>query len=229
VARNPLVPAFVGEAAGTFLLVFLVTMMVVFNAGILAVWVALGYGLAVAAIGTALIGVSGGHLNPAVTLAAILAKAIPAARGGAMVAGQVVGAFLGVAVARFVRASLPENLAPIFPPGLPPGDVGMAWLVLEAVFGFLVALTVLGTLHDGRFAGRLGHLPYGLASAAVLLASMPLTGSSNPARWLGQYVLRTFIPANEYSVAANATAFVIGPLLGALAAGLLWRSIPREA
>jgi len=85
----------------------------------------------------------------------------------------------------------------------------------------LLVLAVLGTAVDSR-GPKIGGLAIGLAVAADILVGGPLTGAAmNPARWFG--------PAVAAGAYADWYVWWIGPLIGAAAAALLYRSTLAEA
>jgi glycerol uptake facilitator-like aquaporin len=85
------------------------------------------------------------------------------------------------------------------------------------VLTLLLVLTVFGTAIDAR-APRLGGMAIGLALAADILMSGPLTGGAvNPARWFG--------PAVASGSFDNWYVWWVGPLIGAIAAAIIYRYV----
>ncbi|HEX2141311.1 MAG TPA: aquaporin [Candidatus Limnocylindria bacterium] len=212
--------ALVAEAVGTFLFVFVGAGSVVLathagDAGPGLVGIALAHGLALAVLISAFGAISGGHFNPAVTVAVRLAGRIE--WGNAV--GYVIAQLLGAAVAAFaLRAVLPESSwepSGIGSPALGQGIGIGAGIAIEAVLTVLLVLAVFGTAIDAR-APRLGGMAIGLAVTADVLMGGPLTGAAmNPARWFG--------PAVASGQLDNWYVWWVGPLLGGIVAALIYR------
>jgi MIP family channel proteins len=212
--------ALVAETVGTFLFVFVGAGSVVLathagDGGPGLVGIALAHGLALAVLVSAFGAISGGHFNPAVTVAVRLAGRIE--WGNAV--GYVIAQLLGAVAAGFaLRAVLPESSwepSGIGSPALGQGIGIGAGIAIEAVLTVLLVLAVFGTAIDAR-APRLGGMAIGLAVAADVLMGGPLTGAAmNPARWFG--------PAVASGQLDNWYVWWVGPLLGGIVAALIYR------
>jgi aquaporin Z len=160
--------------------------------------------------------ISGGHLNPAVTVGAFVARKISLPAGAAYIVAQCLG---GVAGALMVSALLYGQV--IDPQaihnGTPAPAPGYPWylaLGLEAVLTFFLMFVIYGTAIDAR-APRVGGLFIGLTVGLDILAGGPLTGAAmNPARWLG--------PALVDGHLGDFAIYWVGPILGAVVAALIW-------
>lgn len=214
--------ALVAEAVGTFLFFFVGAGSVALTAqagagGPGLVGVALAHGLALAVLVSAFGAISGGHFNPAVTVAVRLAGRIEWSHAVMYVIAQLIGA-VGAGLA--LRALLPETLwssTNIGTPALGSGVGVVEGIGIEAVLTLLLVLTVFGTAIDAR-APKIGGLAIGLAVAADIMMGGPLTGAAmNPARWFG--------PAVASGAYADWYVWWIGPLLGAIVAAVLYRYV----
>lgn len=212
------------EALGTFLFFFVGMGSVVLTAhvdgsgGLLGV--ALAHGLALAVLVSALGAVSGAHFNPAVTIAVLVTGNITLVRAALYIVAQLVGALAaGVAL----RGVFPESSWGPVGLGIPVVDPGIgigAAIAVEAVLTVLLVLAVFGTAIDRR-APKLGGLAIGLAVAADILMGGPLTGAAmNPARWFG--------PAVAVGNFTDWYVWWIGPLVGAVAAAMIYRLVLAE-
>jgi MIP family channel proteins len=214
--------ALVAEAVGTFLFFFVGAGSVVLathagDAGPGLVGIALAHGLALAVLVSALGAVSGGHFNPAVTVAVRLAGRIEWGNAVGYIGAQLVGA---VAAGLSLRAVFPvASWSPSFigTPALDP-TIGIgAGIAIEAVLTLLLVLVVFGTAIDRR-APRLGGMAIGLAVAADILVGGPLTGAAmNPARWFGPAVA-----SGHYD---NWYVWWVGPLIGAIVGAVIFRYV----
>ncbi len=209
---------FLAEFVGTFALVFIgggAIMMAQHTgntAGLLQV--ALAHGLILALMVSATMNVSGGHLNPAVTTALLVARRITPTIAGVHIVAQLLGA---VAAAYMLKALMPTA---IFAAAQGGGQAialdisGVQALGLEFIATFFLMFVIYGTAVNSE-APKIGGLAIGLTIGAGILAIGPLTGGSmNPARSFG--------PAIASGVFAGQAIFWVGPILGAIAAALIW-------
>ncbi len=210
------------EFIATLLFVFLGAGSVIVSGGLpngdldpaRLVAIALAHGLAIAFLVYATANISGGHLNPAVTFAALLTKKISAARGLMFVVAQLGGAVVG---ALLLLATIPgaadTNLgAHALGPDV---SVGMG-LLMEIVITFALVFVIFATAVDPRGMGNLAPLAIGLTVLADHLLAVPITGASmNPARSFG--------PALVSGEWAGHWLYWAGPLLGGALAGLVYQ------
>ena len=226
--RDRTVAALIAEAIGTFLFFFVGAGSVVLGDYLTAhggsgpglLGVALAHGLALAVLISALGAVSGGHFNPAVTLAVWIMGRISPIRSALYVLAQLVGALVAGLALKAVFADS-WQVSNIGTPALGPGITPFIGIVIEAVLTALLVLAVLGTAVDPR-APKIGGLAIGLAVAADILVGGPLTGAAmNPARWFG--------PAVASGAYADWYVWWIGPAVGAAIAALVYRSTLAEA
>jgi MIP family channel proteins len=226
--RDRTAAALVAEGLGTFLFFFVGAGSVVLGdylagnggAGPGLLGVALAHGLALAVLVSALGAVSGGHFNPAVTLAVWIMGKVTPTRAALYVVAQLVGA---VAAGLALKAVFADSwqASNIGTPALGVGITPAVGIGVEAVLTVLLVLAVIGTAVDPR-APKIGGLAIGLAVAADILVGGPLTGAAmNPARWFG--------PAVAAGAYADWYVWWIGPAIGAAAAALIYRSTLAEA
>jgi MIP family channel proteins len=208
--------ALIAEFIGTFALVF-------FGAGAIIngqaglVGVALAHGLTIAVFGSALGAVSGGHFNPAVTLALLTTGRIKA--GNAL--GYIVAQCLGATVAAvLLNVALPgdavaaANLGtPLLSPTISLGGA----IILEAIATFALVTVIMGTAVDAR-GPKVGALFIGFTVLLDILAIGPLTGAAmNPARSIG--------PAIVGGHLENFWVYWVGPIIGGIAAAVLYDAV----
>ena len=226
--RERAAAALVAEAVGTFLFFFVGAGSIVLGDYLVAnggtgpglLGVALAHGLALAVLVSSLGAVSGGHFNPAVTLAVWIMGKITPARAVLYVVAQLVGGLAAGLALKLVFADS-WQASNIGTPALGAGITPALGIGIEAVLTALLVLAVLGTAVDSR-GPKIGGLAIGLAVAADILVGGPLTGAAmNPARWFG--------PAVAAGAYADWYVWWIGPLIGAEAAALLYRSTLAEA
>lgn len=209
---------YLAELLGTFILVFVGSMSIVsanaMNVPVLIV-VPLGFSFALLAAIFALGDVSGGHFNPAVTLAAFLDRRVAMVDAIAYVIAQVVGAIGASAVVLvFTSQAVVRSTATTHPTAF--GDIQAFGLevILTALF-LLVILTV--TKRDP------GHAPLAipLTLLVIHLAGIPLSGASvNPARSLG--------PALVGGDLSQIWVYLTAPFVGGAIGWVFYRVFERE-
>jgi aquaporin Z len=186
--------------------------------------VSLAFGLTVLSGAYALGPISGGHFNPAVTIGLWAGGRFPARDVTAYVVAQVAGGIAGAAVLYLIASGKPGfELGGFASNGFgehSPGGYSMvAALVTEVVMTFMFLTVILGATHRRAPVGFAG-LAIGLALTLIHLISIPVTNTSvNPARSTG-----TALFVGGWAV-AQLWLFWAAPIIGAVAAGLLYRSV----
>ncbi len=177
---------------------------------------ALANGLGLAMAVTATMAISGGSLNPAVTVGLLAARKISAIEVVPYILAELAGATLaGLALV----ATLPSffgNLVHWGAPSLANSLSVAQGTLLELLMTFVLMFAVLATAVDPR-APKIGGLGIGLAVLADVLLGGPLTGAAmNPARAMGPMIAGGFLPSYWY-------IYWVGPLAGAILAALAYR------
>jgi aquaporin Z len=216
--------ALVAEFIGTFTLIFVGVGAIAadfISGGRLGLTgIALAHGLAIVVMISATAAISGGHLNPAVTIGALVGKKINGANAVGYVIAQCLGA---LAAALCLSLSVSENVLAAVRMGTPGlgRDVTIAQgLVTEIILTFFLMFVVFGTAMDAR-APKLGGLFIGLTVTLDILMGGPISGAAmNPARHLG--------PALLSGWTENLWLYWIGPILGAVLASLIYTKVFEE-
>jgi glycerol uptake facilitator-like aquaporin len=208
--------ALVAEFIGTFALLFVVFLTVNNFAGnpVQLLAIALGVGLTIACLGTALGPISGGHYNPCVTFGMMVAKKIDIATGIAYWVVQIIGGVAAVFTAAFLLGPGGEAARAAITVGRGDGIEVMQAIVAEAIAAFLFVTVIFMTAVDRR-APAMGAWFLGLTLTIGILAIGPISGGAiNPAVGVALSV-----GSNHWE---NALSWSIGPLLGAGIAALLY-------
>jgi MIP family channel proteins len=221
--------AYIAELIGTFLLVFFITSVV-------TLFVATGnqaqFGSDFAVIGLVhtfiLFGlvlifgaVSGGHFNPAVTVATWIMRRIDAVDALVYILAQLSGAVLGALLTKALL--LDEGRAGNYGAVKVTGLLGSPFqgAVVEAMGTFVLVLVILVAVFSVRGAKDWAPFAIGAALGLVVMVGGPLTGGSfNPARWFGPALV-----ANSFNGFAGIWPYIVGPLVGAGLAALVFRFI----
>ena len=215
----------IAEFVGTMLFVLVGAGSIVANvsgpAGSLGI--ALAHGLGLAILVTIFMPISGGHLNPAVSVALWIGDQIDLKTLGKYVAAQLLGA---IVAALLIKAFFPSSMARLSSLGTPQmsGAMGIgAGIVLEALFTFFLVSAVFGTCVNPE-SQRVGGFAIGLTVLVVAVGGGNLTGAvMNPARAFGPALI-----SGDWHTQA---AYWVGPLLGAALAAVAWKFLflPRSA
>lgn len=177
--------------------------------------------------------ISGGHANPAVSLAMAIRGDITWKEFCAYVCAQVCGALVGsgiLALMFFTVKATGNNSLDAIQAGLKASDYNFGvvalGLLVEVVLTFLFVLAVLGATSKKEHGHATGII-IGLALFGVHLLGIPLTGTSvNPARAFSAIIFRMFdSSANAGHLALTLIAVVVGPLVGAALAAWLWKAL----
>lgn len=188
-----------------------------------SIGIALAHGVGLAVVVTIFMPISGGHINPAVSVALWIGDVIDAKTLGRYVLAQLLGAIVG---ALLIKLLFPASLARLTSLGTPQmsGAMGLvSGIALEAVFTFFLVSAVFGTCVNPQ-AQRVGGFAIGLTVLTVAVGGGNLTGAvMNPARAFG--------PALVSGDWHTQGVYWVGPLIGAALAGLVWKYLllPRSA
>ena len=214
------------EFIGTFTLIFIGAGSICIDqyahvsggAGIGLLAIAAAHGLAMGIMVTAIGHISGGHLNPAVTIGFWVTKRISTLDALSYWISQLAGAALA---AYLLTVVMPESIWRAVGLGTP--DLAMDFtrfhgILLEAITTFLLVFVFFATAADpkGTF-NKIAGFAIGLTITMDILASGPLTGAAmNPARAFGPALV-----AHHWT---NHGVYWVGPLIGGVVAGWLYNS-----
>lgn len=216
--------AFLAEFLGTFALVFIGIGVIAsdyINGGQTGlVGIAFAHGLTIAVMVSATAAISGGHINPAVTIGLFCVRKIDATNA----MGYIISQCLGAIVAAFlIKLCIPHTAllaVGMGTPALGSGvTVGMG-LLTEIILTFILMFVIYGTAVDKR-APKMAGLFIGLTVTLDILMGGPLTGAAmNPARHLG--------PALLGGGLQHLWLYWVGPTIGAILAAVLYNKALEE-
>jgi len=188
------------------------------------VGIALAFGLAVLAMVYAIGGISGCHINPAITISMLVAGKISVRDAVFYIIFQCIGAIIGAGILYSIVTSIPGYSVSTL--GLGQNGYGSASLskislggvlIAEVVLTFIFVLVVHGATHQRASKGFAG-IAIGLTLTMVHLVGIPIDGTSvNPARSLGPALFVGGTPLNQLWV------FIVAPIIGGIIAALVWR------
>lgn len=189
------------------------------NGGVGLVGIALAHGLALSVMISALGAISGGHFNPAVTIAVTVVGRMKPIQAASYIVAQLLGAVLAGVLLRVIFSQIfPEAVtgaAHLGTPGLGKDVSFGTGVLIEAVLTFFLLLAIYGTAVDDRAPRTIAGFGIGLTVGLDILMGGPLTGAAmNPARAFG--------PALAAGYWDNHLVYWIGPIVGAVAAAVLY-------
>ena len=216
---------YIAEAIGTFALVFFGVGSAVLAGGDIGfVGISFAFGISVVAMAYSIGHISGAHLNPAVSMGALVAGRIDTGDFIGYVIGQIVGAIVAAAV---VYAIATGKLAgyDIASSGLGQngwgagynGEFGMgSALIFEVVATAMFLVVILGVTQEDTMTADFAGLTIGLTLVMIHLVGIPITGTSvNPARSIGPAL---FVGGPALG---QLWLFIVAPLVGGAIGGLL--------
>lgn len=155
--------------------------------------------------------ISGGHFNPAVSIAMVVDRRMPAMKAAGYIVSQVIGA-IGAAALVLVLFSQAAVASTVTHPGN--GFDDLKAFVLETV---LTAIFLLVILSSTKHASSLAALAIPVTLVALHLAAVPFSGASfNPARSIG--------PALVGGDLTGLWIYIVAPVLGGIIGALIYRA-----
>lgn len=177
---------------------------------------ALAFGLAVVGMAYAIGGISGCHINPAITLGVAISGRMSWKDACFYMIFQVIGAFIGSALLYLLTQN--AGLEGTGANDLQDGVSVCGGLLAEIVFTFIFVFVVLATTHDKNGAGNHAGLAIGLTLVLIHLACIRYTGTSvNPARSIAPAVFQ------GGTALCNLWIFIVGPFVGGALAALCYK------
>ena len=226
---------YLAELIGTFVLVLGGCGTAIFAGGSVGfLGVALAFGLTIVAMAYGIGGISGAHLNPAVSVGVFCAGRMSGKDLGGYIVAQVLGGILAAALLAFIVGQIGEARGTFAANGFGAEFFGDAanykhltcWcgaFTIELVLTFIFLIVILGVTSKGapsKFAG----LAIGLTLTLIHLISIPLTNTSvNPARSISQALF-----SDNALAMPQLWVFIVAPIVGAALAALVWRFIKTE-
>ena len=217
---------YLAELVGTFALTFLgCGAAVALGCGsdtAAVVGTALAFGLSVVAMAYTIGGISGCHINPAITLGCFLTGRMTLKDCGMYMLFQVIGAILAAALLSVIVSTAEPSAVITTKTGANACAFGVTnGLVVEIVLTALFVLVVLGaTSKTNGATNNFAGLAFGLSLVLIHLVGIHFTGTSvNPARSIGPALFEGGEALSQLWV------FIVGPLAGGAIAAGIWKVI----
>ena len=204
------------EVIGTFFLVLTVGLTVIGGSQFAPIAIGLSLMVMVYLGGH----VSGGHYNPAVSLAATMRGALPGRDLGPYIVAQIIGATLAAVIVNVITG---QTFAP-----QPSATASVtAALLVEFLFTFALALVVLNVATSRKTQGNSYYgLAIGMTVTVGAFAGGGISGGAfNPAVGIGPTIVNALMGGGSW---ASLWLYLVGPLLGGAAAALVFRIQEEE-
>lgn len=216
-------PWLIAEFIGTFTLVFIGAGSIIMNqlsgGAIGTLGIAIAHGLALGVLISAVAHISGGKLNPAVSLGLVAGGKLDIKTAAGEIIAQLAGAVFAAFLLKIIYPVDAAHAVKLGTPALANGTTPYIGVLVEGILTFLLVFTVYGTAIDPRGSFKaIAGMGIGLVVLFDILAGGALTGAGmNPARAFG--------PALISGNWADHWVYWVGPILGGVAAGLLYSNV----
>ena len=216
---------YLAEMVGTMVLVLMGCGSAIFNGGCgspaQVLMVAMAFGLSVVAMAYTIGGISGCHINPAITLGCMLSGRMKSNEGLMYMLFQVIGAFIGSSILYLLTSNIDMAYATTTGANACAAGVStIGGLLAEIAFTCVFVFVVLGTTDAKKGAGNFAGLAIGLSLVLVHIVCIPITGTSvNPARSIAPAVFQGGEALSQLWL------FIVGPFIGAALSALIWKMV----
>lgn len=190
------------------------------GAGVGTLGVAMAFGLAVVAMAYTIGGVSGCHINPAITLGVWLSGRMGSKDALMYMIFQVIGALIGSALI-YLMISTGGNDGPTMTGAnsFADGTMGRAFIA-EVLFTCVFVLVVLAVTDGKKGNPLLAGLVIGLTLMVIHIVCIPITGTSvNPARSIAPAIFQGGEALSQLWL------FIVAPFVGAALSAGIWKAI----
>jgi len=195
------------------------------TSGVGLLGISFAFGLSVVAMAYAIGHISGCHINPAISVAMVVAGRMKGSEAVIYIIAQILGAIAGAGILLLIASGkegyslaangLGQNGFDAFSPGHYNLKSGF---IAETVFTFIFLFVVFGSTSTKNINGGFAGLSIGLSLVLIHIVGIPVTGVSvNPARSIG--------PALFAGTAAvgQLWLFIVAPILGSILSAVVWR------
>ena len=209
---------YLAEMVGTMVLVLMGCGSAIF------LMVAVAFGLSVVAMAYTIGGISGCHINPAITLGCMLSGRMKTSEGLMYMVFQVVGALIGSTILWLLTSNIDMAYATTTGANACAAGVSLTGgFLAELVFTFVFVLVVLGATDSKVGAGNFAGLAIGLSLVLVHIVCIPITGTSvNPARSIAPALFEGGAALSQLWI------FIVAPLVGAALSAGVWKLLANR-
>ncbi len=213
------------ELFGTFLFVFVGAGSIIIdahtNGGVGLLGIAVAHGLALSVVVSSTMNISGGQINPAITIGLLLIKKIKALEAVGHIIAQLIGAAMAGLLLKLLFPPEAITAVKLGTPALGEGISAGTAVGLEIIGTFFLAFAIYGTAVNSKAPSGIAGFGIGLVVTSIILAIGPLTGSAlNPARHFGTAIFAPHL--------SEIWIYWVGPIIGAALGFILFNFIAEE-
>jgi len=217
-----LFPKLIAEFVGVFTLCFIGIGSIAANqltgGDVGMVGIALAHGLAIGCMVAATMAVSGGQLNPAVSIALFTTGRMKASETVLYIVSQCLAGFIAVVL---LKLAFPADILAAVGMGVPapgPGVTTLGVFVMEFVLTFFLMFVIMGVAVDGRGAKEAAIFIGLTITLGILCGGAVSGGSINPARHFGPAIL-----SGNSAFIGQIWIYCLAPVLGAILAAWVYQ------
>ncbi|MDR1055035.1 MAG: MIP family channel protein [Prevotellaceae bacterium] len=210
---------YIAEMVGTMVLVLMGCGSAVIAGGFIGyMGISFAFGLSVLAMVYAIGGISGCHINPAITFGMWIAKKIESKDAIMYMIFQIIGAIIGSGILFLIT----QNCGAMGANAVSEPYSVTSGIIAEIVFTFIFVIVVFGAISSKAPAGFAG-IAIGLALVLIHLVCIPITGTSvNPARSIAPAIFQGGKALSQLWI------FILAPMIGGGLAALCWKGVFEE-
>ncbi|AWT60574.1 MAG: Aquaporin Z [Candidatus Moanabacter tarae] len=213
------IKAAIAELAGAFTLSFVGAGSIIVDSytggEIGLIGIALAHGLAVAVAVSSTINISGGQINPAITIGLVIIGKEKVPQALANIFSQLLGALIAGILLKGLFPAEAAAAVKLGTPVLGEGVTQGKGILLEVIATLLLAMAAYGTIVGKQAPKRIAGLGVGMTVTFLILAIGPLTGACmNPCRHFGTAIMSGYLD--------NIWVFWAGPIIGSVLGFLIF-------
>ena len=225
------VEKYIVELVGTFVLVFMGCGSAVLAGEYIGfVGISFAFGLSVIVMVYAIGGVSGCHINPAISISMLAAGKMKLKDTVIYIIMQCIGAIIAAAVLYGVAVGKPGYTLAVnglgqngYDTASPGGFSMISGFIVEIILTFIFLFVIHGSTSEKAPKGFAG-ISIGLSLVLIHLVGIPITGTSvNPARSLGPAIIVGGIALSQLWL------FWVAPIIGGLLAAFVWKYLDKKS
>jgi aquaporin Z len=187
--------------------------------------ISFAFGLSVVAMAYAIGHISGCHINPAISIAMVVAGRMKASEAVVYIIAQVLGAIAGAGILFLIASGkdgynvVANGLGQNGYAALSPAHYNLqSGFIAEVVFTFIFLFVIFGATSSKNIHGGFAGISIGLSLVLIHIVGIPITGVSvNPARSIGPALL-----AGGEAI-SQLWLFIVAPILGSILSAVVWR------
>jgi aquaporin Z len=189
--------------------------------------IAFAFGLSVVAMAYAIGHISGCHINPAISIAMVVAGRMKAKEAAYYIVAQILGAIAGAGILFLIASGKDGYMLVVnglgqdgYGAASPGGYKLLSGFIAETVFTFIFLFVIFGATSTKNIHGGFAGLSIGLSLVLIHIVGIPVTGVSvNPARSIGPALLVGGTALSQLWL------FIVAPIIGCILSAVVWRYV----